>query len=281
MTLETQLIRDSKVLRRPAAVESRRPRMLARPGGALARLIEVSAAPVIGVAGTGDLTQLTQLLSSLLQASGARVALGLREALAEAARLGPDDFAVGEIAPALLRQPPKGLDLLVLSGLAKDELPAGLELADAVEGLRKLVAGLTGGMVVNADDVRALALAAEARVDVLRASQNDPGAEATVHAGELLLVDPYLGVQRRVCRLDDCRMGAEPFRIDLLLAGTAAAAMGIEVDAMLHQCSGNIGRIIQAQVAIGGVQALTQSNTAKDHLRQHLQPASDVCSRCN
>ena len=204
----------------------------ARPAGALARLVALSEAPVIGIAGTGDHALTLALLSDMLRAGGRRVALGIVDALQRAASFGPEDRILIELTAPMLRQVPQGLSTLVLSGLASDALAPGQAMADAVDELRLAVAGAGDCVVVNADDARALALAAEARVEVLRVASADRHAEAWVRAGELVLIDPLVGLERRVCRLDDCTIGAAAYRSSLLLASAIAAQAGVEVEAI-------------------------------------------------
>lgn len=203
-----------------------------RPAGALARLMAMTEAPVIGLAGTGDHGLTMGLLADMLRAGGRNASLGIADSLHQAAGFGLGDRVLIELGTPMLRQVPQGLSTLVLSGLAPDALAPGQAMADAVDELRRAIAGAGDCVVVNADDARALALAAEARVEVLRVASADRHAEAWVRAGELVLVDPLVGIERRVCRLDDCAIGATAYRSSLLLASAVAVQIGVEVEAI-------------------------------------------------
>ncbi len=217
----------------PSRVEgASRGRLLGRPQGALARLLSVTEAPVIGLAGTGPLDVTMELLADMLRCDGRQVARGMVEALGQAARLGPEDRIVVEITPALMQQVPHGLSTLVIAGLAPDELTPGQTIGQAVDGLRRVIAGAGEAVVVNADDAPALALAAEAQVEVLRVAAGDRGAAASLRAGELVVIDPLLGVERRVCRLAGSQAGRPLHRRALMLAAAVASAAGVPVEAI-------------------------------------------------
>jgi len=211
-----------------------------RPAGALASLLARSAAPVIGVAGASGKSTTTGLIAAMLRADGFNVVAGLVEALAEADVLTPDDRVVVDLTAPMIRGTPDGLTLLVITGLSADELAPGQSITEMIEALRRAVAGTVGGVVVNADDPRALAIAAEAEVPVQRVSLSDPWADATVRERELVVLDPLLGLERRVCRLTDLALTLPSFTTDLLLAAAAAATAGADVDA-IRQTAGRCG----------------------------------------
>lgn len=209
---------------------SRRP-LLRAPGG-LATLLAQSRAPIIGLAGASGKSATAGLLAAMLREAGHPVTLGLPEALASLDRLGEADRVLVELTPALTRSVPRGLALVVLTGLAADELAPGQSLTEAVEATRRALAGAEEGLVVNADDARALALAAEARLPVQRVSLQDRQADAMLRDGELVLRDPVYGVERRLCRLDPAGPGRGPHATNLMLAAAAAAACAAPFDAI-------------------------------------------------
>jgi len=211
-----------------------------RPAGALASLLARSAAPVIGVAGASGKSTTAGLISAMLEADGFKVTLGLVEALAEADRLTPDDRVVVELTPPMIRGTPEGLALLVITGVVGDELAPGQLASEMSDALARAAEGTVGGIVVNADDPRALAIAAAAEVPVQRVSLADPWADATVRDEELVMLDPLIGLERRVCRLSDPALAMRTFATDLLLATAAAVTAGADVEA-IRQIAGRSG----------------------------------------
>ena len=229
----------------------RQPRLIGRPGGAITRLVEESKAPVIGIAGSGNRTLVRDILATLLSSQGSKVAIGLREGLAMADSLAPNDHILLDLPMPLIEYVPHGLDLLVLCGMDRDEIADGMPLDQGMEMIRMAISKTAGALVVNADDVQALALAAHASTDVFRASEQSQTSDARLTGDELTVLDPYLAVQRRVCRLEDIGLGHPAYRQSLLLASMAAAAVGIEIDAMRQA-------ILEFKLGNGRLQSLGQ-----------------------
>jgi UDP-N-acetylmuramoylalanine--D-glutamate ligase len=225
----TTLLTPFSPLARPSPVATR---MITPAGGALKRLLAHSQAPVIGIAGTGHPELTMDLMGAMLRASGIRATVGIGPALGQLDSLRAEDRVLVEVNGGLLRNPARGLAMLVLGGFAADELApdqAPWELGDA---LTQLVAGVDGCVVVNADDARALALVAQAGVDPVRASISGRGADAFLRGGELVIVDPQLGVERRVCRMDQVPLGGPTYQTNLLLAACSAAIAGADVESI-------------------------------------------------
>lgn len=214
----------------PPHIMLRRP--LVRPISALETLLARSAAPVIGVAGASGKSTTAGLLAEMLRADGFEVKVGLGDALAAADHLTPADRVVVELLPTMVRAVPTGLAFLVLTSLAVDELAPHQTMPETIEGLRRAVAGAEEGIVVNADDPRALALAAESRAPVFRASLHDRTADARIRDGEMVVLDPAFGIERRVCRLIDTRLTRAPLTTSLLLASSAASLALASIDAI-------------------------------------------------
>lgn len=198
----------------------------------LAWLVERSAAPVIGVCGTGSKSVTASLIAEMLRGAGYRVTFGMHNALAGADFLGPHERVVVEITSAVSSSPPDGLAFLVITGLATDELEPGETTEQAIRAIRNAVAGTFEGVVVNADDARALALARGSTAPVHRAAADDAGADARVRDGEVIVRDPVLGIDRRVCRVADTSLVTPALTNYLLLAVTAAAMAGARIEDM-------------------------------------------------
>jgi UDP-N-acetylmuramoylalanine--D-glutamate ligase len=207
-------------------------RFVAPGGGALKRLLTHSPAPVIGIAGTGHPELTLDLMSAMLRAQGIRTTVGLGPALGQLDSLRPEDRVLVEVSGSLLRNPARGLAMLVLGGFAADELSPDQAPWELGEALTQLAAGVEGCVVVNADDARALALLAQAGAEPVRASMAGRGADAFLRGGELVIVDPQLGVERRVCRMDQVPLGGPAFQMNVLLASCAAAIAGVDVEAI-------------------------------------------------
>lgn len=198
----------------------------------LASLVERCEAPVIAVAGTSGKDVTAALIAGMLRTSGLRVTHGMSDALASADFLGPHERVVVEITPSVAPTTPEGLALLVITGLATDELEPGETTEATVRTIRNAVAGTQDGVVVNADDARALALARGGPAPVHRAAAADAAADARVRDGEVIVRDPILGIERRVCRIADTSLVTPALTTNLLLAVTAAAMAGARVDDM-------------------------------------------------
>ncbi|MFI0609736.1 MAG: glutamate ligase domain-containing protein [Anaerolineae bacterium] len=223
----SQLLSPFSSLVRPLTVG---PRPITPAGGALKRLLAHSQAPVIGIAGTGHPDLTMDLMSAMLRACGIRTTVGLGPALGQLDSLRAEDRVLVEVSGGLLRSPARGLAMLVLGGFAADELApdqAPWELGDA---LTRLAAGVDGCVVVNADDARLLALVAQAGVDPVRASSVGRSADAFLRGSELIIVDPQLGVERRLCRTDQVPLGGPAFQMNMLLAACSAAIAGANVE---------------------------------------------------
>ncbi len=214
----------------PPHVLLRRP--LARPISALETLLARSAAPVIAVAGTSGKSTTAGLLAAMLRADGFQVKIGLADALACAEQLTPADRVVVELMPSMVRGVPEGLAFLVLTGLAADELAPHQTMPEVLDGLRRALAGTSEGVIVNADDARALGLAFESPAPIIRASLHDRGAEATVRDGEMVVFDPAFGIERRVCRLAGTPLARSPLTTNALLAAAAASQALGSIDAI-------------------------------------------------
>jgi UDP-N-acetylmuramoylalanine--D-glutamate ligase len=182
--------------------------------------------PVIVVVGSSGKSTVIALLRAMLRAAGLRVYASLDAAVHRADRLTPRDRVLLELdwgAAAAIDE----LSVLVITGLASDELPPGMTVAEASEALRRLVRLARDGVVVNADDAHALALAAAARVPLRRVSLDDRSADAMLHDGEVLVADG--GLHRRAGRLDGTHLGNGALATDLLVAAAAALATGTRV----------------------------------------------------
>lgn len=205
-------------------------RLMAPAGGALRRLLNHCQAPVIGVGGTGQPELTMDLIAAMLRTRGIRTAVGLGPALGQMDSLGPEDRVLIELSGGLLRQSSKGLAMLVLGGLAADEMAPDLAPWALGDALTQAAAGVLGCVVANADDARVLALLAQAGVDAVRVSSRSQNGMAFFRGDELVLVDPQLQVERRVCRLDQTLLRGPAFQSNLLLAAAAAAIAGAEVE---------------------------------------------------
>jgi UDP-N-acetylmuramoylalanine--D-glutamate ligase len=197
---------------------------------ALDLLLGRCRAPVLAVAGTSGKSTTAALAAAMLRHSGRRVATGLAEALSTADFLGPQDRVVLELTPALAAHAPPGLAVLAVTGLAADELAPGQRLADLVAALRPAIRSAQAAVVTRGDDAQALALASTAGAPVWRTAAAGVDTWAWLRGGELILRDPADGLERRICRLLDTRLGAPGLAADLQIAATAAAALGARAE---------------------------------------------------
>lgn len=205
-------------------------RLLAPSSGALRRLLAHCQAPVIGIGGTGQPELTMDLIAAMLKARGIRTAVGLGPALGQMDSLGPEDRVLIELGSGLLRQAAGGLAMLVLGGLAADELAPDQSAWELGDALARAATGTAGCVVANGDDARVLGLLAQAGVDPVRVSANGGGGMAFIRGDELVIVDPQLQLERRVCRLDQTLLRGPAFQSNLLLAAAAAAIAGAEVE---------------------------------------------------
>lgn len=195
-----------------------------------AAVLDRTGANVVGVAGSSGKTITASLLSELLRGTGGRVWLGLQPALARPDRLSSRDHVLLELPCRPPTHDPGRLDVLVMTGLAADELPEGVELRDAVAAMAEAVSATRRVVVANADDARVLALTHNGRVPVRTASLNG-------HASHAHVLDGYLALavgagQLRLLPLLATFHSRPALAMDMVLAAGAAAALGVEPDHM-------------------------------------------------
>ena len=201
----------------------------ARPGsaetgdGRLAEAQIPNAPATVAVVGSTAGPIVTALVRAMLRASGYHLHGPRSAALELPDLLGERDRIVVALSWPLPDHVP-GLSVLVITGLAADELPAGISPAVATRAVCELARQTRDAVVVFADDAHNLLAARAAAVPVLRAALADRTADATVIDGEMVLSDG--GLVRRAVRLDATPLGAGPMLADLVVAACAALAAG-------------------------------------------------------
>jgi len=191
---------------------------------ALARV----GAPVIGIGGSSGKTVTLRLLRSLLEHRGTRVVAGLDNAMDRAGRATRHDWVLLELPASVPHDPPGALDVLILTGMAADELPPGTDLPAATAVLSQAVAETRRALVLNADDARLLALASSAAVPVHTASVNGARSGARLADGHLQLRCD--GAEHRVVAISRTNYAHPPLTSDMLVAAAAAALLGTDPD---------------------------------------------------
>jgi len=204
---------------------------LGRPVGALSLLVARTRAPVLAVVGSSGKTTTARLLGAMCREAGHPVTHGLGDALATAESLTADHRVVVELTPGLAAKAPDGLALVAVTGLVTDELAPGQSPAQVAQAYRRAVAAAST-VVLNADDAKALSLAASARAPVRRTAVRARSADVTLRDGEVVALDAFLGLERRVCALADTALQAPALTADLLVATGAALSSGIPLEAV-------------------------------------------------
>jgi UDP-N-acetylmuramoylalanine--D-glutamate ligase len=181
------------------------------------------AVTTIAVVGSTGGPTIAALVRAMLRASGYRLhgprsaALGLPELLGERDRV---VVALSWPLPEYVA----GLSVLVVTGLAADELPSGIAPGAATQAVRALARQARDAVVVFADDAHNLHAAAAATVPIRRAALGDRSADATVVDGEVVLNDG--GLVHRAVQVDTTPLGSGPLLADLVVAACAAVAAG-------------------------------------------------------
>jgi UDP-N-acetylmuramoylalanine--D-glutamate ligase len=210
----------------------------ARPVGALAMLLDRSPAAVLAITGTSGKTTTARLLGAMCGEAGLPVTLGLADALAGAATQGPEHRVIVELTPSLAMRAPDGLAVVAVTGLATDEMAPGQSQAELTDAYRHAVAAAAHGVVLNADDSRALALAGVARAPVRRAAVRAQSADVFLRNGEVVALDPVTGGEQRVCSVADTALASPALTADLLVATAAALEAEVPVAAVRRAALG-------------------------------------------
>jgi UDP-N-acetylmuramoylalanine--D-glutamate ligase len=203
-----------------------------RPVGALAMLLDRSPAAVLAVTGTSGKTTTARLLGAMCQEAGFPVTLGLADALGGAGAHTASHRVIVELTPSLASRAPEGLAVVAVTSLASDELAPGQSSAQVADAYRRAVACAQHGVVLYADDSRALALAGVARAPVRRAAVRARAADVFLRDGEVVALDPYTGSEQRVCTVSDTALQSPALTADLLVATAAAIEAEVPVAAV-------------------------------------------------
>jgi hypothetical protein len=177
----------------------------------------------VAVVGSTSGPIIAALVRAMLRASGYHLH-GPRSAVLDLPDLlGERDRMVTALSWPLPDHVP-GLSVLVITGLAADELPPGISPSAATRSVRALARQARDAVVANANDAHNLHAARAATAPIRRVALDDRTADATVLDDELLLSDG--GLVRRAVRLDATHLAAGPLLADLAAAACAALAAG-------------------------------------------------------
>jgi UDP-N-acetylmuramoylalanine-D-glutamate ligase len=191
-------------------------------------VLDRTGALLVGFGGSSGKSVTLALTADMLRSAGFRVTVGLEAALEQPDRLGPSDRVLVELPPEPPAVRPGPLDVLVLSSLCGDELPAGRALPPVVATLHDAVSRARCAAVINADDARLLALASASRTPVVTASLNGYRSTARLVDGHVVVTTPAADVRLVAAKATSYSYGV--LLADMVVATAAATALSVGPD---------------------------------------------------